>query len=117
MNFTVSVGDNFHFMDESAREELPSFSSPEEAVEACREIVDAFLTSHWEPGMTAKELFRGWLCYGESPSGAGFGASRYAQERCAQLCKAADEAKRRKQVKEAHKERWRRLARAQRRAR
>jgi hypothetical protein len=114
-NFTVFVDDNFHFMDEGAREELASFSSPDEAEAACREIVDAFLTSHWKRGMTAKELFRGWLRYGESPTMAGFGACRYAKERCAQLCKDADEAKRRKQVREAQKERWRRLARGQRR--
>jgi len=54
--YRVLVDDNFHYRDESYRQELGQFETLEEAVAACKKIVDEFLLSSYSHGMTADEL-------------------------------------------------------------
>ena len=65
--FELFVDDNFHFMDEDERYKSGSFDTYEEAVVAAKAIVDSFLENHYEPGMTAESLYKGYSMYGEDP--------------------------------------------------
>lgn len=92
MSFTVFVDDNFHYMDEDERYCLGSFDTLEEAVAACKGIVEEFLAANYKPGMKPEELYRTYTCMGEDPwirgGGAGvpFSAWTYAEARCAEIC-------------------------------
>lgn len=95
MSFKVLVDDNYHHMDESERYELGEFKTWEAAVAASKQIVDEFLVSSYRPGMTAKELYEGYVGFGEDPfivsvtttdDSRRFSAWSYAEERCIQLC-------------------------------
>jgi len=84
--YTVFVDDNFHYMDEDERYTLGVFATPEEAIAACRSIVDGCIGS--EPGATAETLFKNYAMFGEDPfivPGVGFSAWDYAKRRCAEL--------------------------------
>jgi hypothetical protein len=52
MAFQVFVDDNFHIYDESERYQLGTFDTLDEAIAACRNLVDRDLAHHYEPGMT-----------------------------------------------------------------
>jgi len=54
--YTVFVDDNFHYMDESERYRQGVYETVEEAVAACKGIVDEFLQSANEPGTTSDSL-------------------------------------------------------------
>jgi hypothetical protein len=54
-------------MYESERYELGEFTTWEAAVAASKQIVDEFLVSSYRPGMTAKELYEGYVGFGEDP--------------------------------------------------
>lgn len=94
MPYKVLVDDNFHYMDESERYELAEFESWEDAFTASKRIVDAFLESAFRPSMTAQELYKTYIWFGEDPfivsTGAAdsrrFSAWSYAERRCAQIC-------------------------------
>ena len=95
MSFKVLVDDNYHHMDESERYELGEFKTWAAAVAASKQIVDEFLVSSYRPGMTAKELYQGYVSFGEDPfivsvtttdDSRRFSAWSYAEERCIQLC-------------------------------
>jgi hypothetical protein len=93
MNYRVLVDDNFHFMDESERYELGSYSSLEAALQAAKAIVDSFLASEYKPGMTARQLYEHYLAFGEDTfiiapdqSTVTFSAWEYAHQRCEELC-------------------------------
>jgi hypothetical protein len=43
------------------------FATSEEAVAACRSIVDGYLTDAFKPGMTADALFQSYTAFGEDP--------------------------------------------------
>jgi hypothetical protein len=94
MSYKVLVDDNFHYMDESERYTLGQFDTLNEAIEACKRIVDRDLNSRYEPGMTADELFSHYTSFGDDPfivaegGGADFSAWRYAETRCAELAQA-----------------------------
>jgi hypothetical protein len=90
--WTVYVDDNFHYMDEDERYCLGTFNSLDEAVAACRKIVDQFLQDN--SAETAEELYQSYVMFGEDPWIAGqhsgsdvpaFSARKYAQERCKKL--------------------------------
>ena len=83
--YTVFVDDNFHYMDEDERYTLGVFATVEEAIAACRSIVDRCLNH--EPGMTAEAMFKKYAMFGEDPfiPGVEFSAWTYAKERCAEL--------------------------------
>ena len=90
--YEVHVDDNFHFMDESERYKLGEFETCEEAVAVCMKIVDEFLETGYKKGMSFKELYEGYVGFGEDPfviSGdktCFFSAWDYAKKRCAELC-------------------------------
>lgn len=67
MRYRVLVDDNFHYMDESERDQLGEFDTLEDAVLACKRIVDEFLISNYRPGMTVAELLTQYAFYGEDP--------------------------------------------------
>jgi len=92
--FELFVDDNYHFMDEQSRYQAGSFASYGEALAKARAIVDEFLEQRHQPGMTSRELYEGYVEFGEDPFivPAGephFSAWDYARARCRELC--ADE--------------------------
>lgn len=92
VRFTVWVDDNFAYMDETERYALGSFDTLEQAVRHCQARVDGFLVSHYQPGMSAAELYAAYTSFGEDPfilprTGAQpFSAWQYAKQRCETLC-------------------------------
>jgi hypothetical protein len=92
--FAVYVDDNFHYQDEDERYQLGTFASYDEAVAACRRIVDDFLALHFTPGMSADDLFRQYTGFGEDPfvspdeHDPRFSAWTYARQRCQHICEA-----------------------------
>jgi len=89
MKYEVFVDDNFHYMDEDERYKLGEFDTEEEAVAACKEIVDKFLLFNYKPGMTAEELYSHYTDFGEDPfvRPGSFSAWTYAKERCPEICR------------------------------
>jgi len=97
MPYRVLVDDNFHYMDDSARTTLGEFETLEGALAAARAVVDEWLAGALEPGMTADELSKKYLLFGDDPFIVGPGLSKppfssrdYARERCAALCPPAN---------------------------
>jgi hypothetical protein len=93
MVYRVLVGDNFHYMDETEHYQLGRFASLEAAVQAAQAMVDSFLASEYKPGMTAQQLLRQYISFGEDPfiigpdqSKIAFSAWDYARRRCEELC-------------------------------
>jgi hypothetical protein len=93
MNYRVLVDDNFHYMDESERYELGSYATLEAALEAAKALVDSFLTSEFQPGMTTEQLYKQYLTFGDDAfiigpkqSVINFSAWEYARQRCEELC-------------------------------
>ncbi len=93
MSYTVYVDDNFNYMDESERYKLGEFETAEAAVAAAKRIVDEYLASAYEPGMTPAELNHSYVCFGEDPfivpqdPDSKFSAWDYARARCDELCR------------------------------
>lgn len=93
MGYVVLVDDNFHSQDEEERYRLGEFDDAEVAVEHCRKIVNEYLASALEPGMSANELWVSFRSFGEDPfiqsvdvPQVQFSAWGYARERCELLC-------------------------------
>jgi hypothetical protein len=93
MPYIVSVDDNFHYQDRSARYEAGRYEDAEEALAVCRRCVDDFLASTLTPGMSATALYTRYTMFGEDPyilavdvPPLAFSAWDYAKERCAALC-------------------------------
>jgi hypothetical protein len=88
--FAVYVDDNFKYMDEDARTKHGDYATLEEAVQACKAIVDACLTRAHEPGMSARRLYEEYVAAGDDPfiqgPDARFSAWTYAKQRCEMLC-------------------------------
>ena len=91
--FRVLVDDNFHYMDESERYTLGTYATLEAAIAAAQAVVDDFLREGLKPGITAAELYRGYMAMGEDPFIAPadgrpvtFSAWTYARQRCEALC-------------------------------
>jgi hypothetical protein len=90
--YEVFVDDNFHFLDESERYRLGAFETCEDAVAACKKIVDEFLEKGYKKGMSFKELYEGYTGFGEDPfiisndKTCFFSAWTYAKKRCTELC-------------------------------
>jgi hypothetical protein len=66
-SYRVLVDDNFHHMDDRERWTLGTFASCEEALAACRRLLDAWLREAWETGMTAEPLYAKYTRFGEDP--------------------------------------------------
>ena len=91
--YTVFVDDNWHFMDEEERYKFGVFATAEEAIAACRRIVDEDLVRAFKPGMTADALFDWYVMAGNDPfvvPGVGFSAWDFAEWRCSELAGPAD---------------------------
>ena len=91
MAYRVTIDDNFHYMDESARLDHGEFETLDAAIEACKKIVDEYLASAYKPGMSAAELNASYTMFGEDPwisgaQGIPFSAWDYARQRCAEIC-------------------------------
>lgn len=91
--FKVCVDDNFHYMDESERTTHGTFATLDEAVAACKRIVDSYLMGAHKPGIRAQELYESYTMFGDDPfilsefGDGGFSAWHYAKERCGELCR------------------------------
>ena len=88
--YTVFVDDNFHYMDPDERYTLGVFATYEEAVAACRRIVDNDLEDWAKRDITAKELFNLYVMFGDDPfikPDGGFSGRDYARERSQALAK------------------------------
>lgn len=92
MKYTVLVDDNYHYMDETERYKLGDFDSFDEAVAACKEIVDEFLRTGSKTPTTAEALYQCYVMFGEDPFIVGepapyrFSAWSYARARCEEIC-------------------------------
>ncbi len=89
--YSVYVDDNYHYMDEEARYKLGDFATLDDAVAACKRIVDGFLKVEVPLDITAAERYEQYTGFGPDPfivtddPGAGsppFSAWSYAKERC-----------------------------------
>jgi hypothetical protein len=93
--FELFVDDNYHYMDEKSRYSVGSFATYEEALARAKAIVDEFLEEHFEPGMTSKDLYEGYVGFGEDPFIVPAGTPRfsawdYARAKCEELCRDED---------------------------
>lgn len=55
-SYQVFVDDNFHYMDEGERYKLGDFATFEEALNACKAIVDEFLKANYKEGAKAEVI-------------------------------------------------------------
>jgi hypothetical protein len=93
--YKLFVDDNYHYMDEEERYCSGTFASYEEALAKAKAIVDEFLEQGYQPGMTSKELYEGYVGFGEDPfiippGVPPFSAWGYARMRCMELCRDED---------------------------
>lgn len=65
--YKVMVDDNFHYMEEDERSEYGTFSTAEEAIAACRKVVDESLKGSHKAGMTAAQLYDQYTSFGDEP--------------------------------------------------
>jgi hypothetical protein len=91
MPYKVFIDDNFHYAEAETRIPHGEFETLSAAIAACQKIVDEFLASAYEPGMTAKDLNATYVMFGDDPwiFGAGsvpFSGRDYARERCVEIC-------------------------------
>jgi hypothetical protein len=93
--YKVLIDDNFHYAEEGPRLEHGTFDTAEEAITACRYIVDTFLRDSHRAGMSAAELYYRYTLFGEDPfiivleasaPAAPFSGWDYARERCQVIC-------------------------------
>lgn len=88
MTYQVFVDDNFHFMDESERYLHGEFETCEEAISACKKIVDECLESSYQAEMTADQLYESYAGFGDDPfiksddKSCDFHSRDYAKSRC-----------------------------------
>lgn len=93
--YKIVIADNFHYMDESEYTDGGVFETYDDAVVACRELVDRSLAHEYKPEMTADELFKTYTSFGDdpfivplddAPAGERFSAWTYAGQRCREIC-------------------------------
>jgi hypothetical protein len=97
--YVVMIDDNFHYMDEDERVTHGSFATLEDAIAACKEIVDSSLAHLFESGMNAAQLVERYRHFGDDPFivgprehaevGPAFSAWTYAASRCGAVVEAA----------------------------
>jgi hypothetical protein len=95
-SYKVLVNDNSHYMDITEVTEHGVFASADEAVAACKKIVDDDLASMWRPGVTPADLYQLYLAWGPDPfaiamhpddASIEFSAWSYAKQRCENVAK------------------------------
>jgi len=100
MPYLLYVDDNYHYMDETERSLAGTFDTAEAALAKAKHIVDDFLNRAYKPGMSAEELYRGYVGFGEDPfivcedaPDVKFSAWDYAKKRCEVICAPATKSK------------------------
>ena len=104
--YKVMVDDNFHYMEEDERSEYGIFPTAEEALAACRRLVDKSLLAEYKTDRTADQLFERYTSFGDDPfivalDGAPkfeFSAAAYARQRARQLAASGPEGARFRQA-------------------
>ena len=90
-NYKVLVDDNFHYMDEGKRYTHGEFDTCEQAIAACKRIVDDFLLSSDLQDTTPESLYSQYTMFGDDPfivsqdPACKFSAWDYAKRRCTEL--------------------------------
>jgi len=79
--------------------QVGEFATQDEAVAACKRVIDEFLAREHKPGMTAVRLFSHYQNFGESPfifgeaghtmDARAFNHLQYARSRCDEICAGA----------------------------
>jgi hypothetical protein len=92
--YTVWVYDNYHYMDQDdGPYRLGDFDTCEDAVAACKRMLDDFLQVNHKPGMLAEQLWGIYTAFGDDPgvispgNDCRFSAWDYAKQRCEELCR------------------------------
>jgi hypothetical protein len=87
--YTVRVGDNFHFPDIDEYT-YGSYATHAEALAVSKQIVDGFLEREYRDGMSAAALYSQYKHFGDDPRIFGncdwFSAWDYAEQRCGEMC-------------------------------
>ena len=92
--YKVLIDDNYHFMNEDECITHGMFATADEAITACKLIVDECLEPMLQPGMPATALYDQYRGFGDDPlimpvdpndAPVGFSAWAYAEERCQML--------------------------------
>jgi hypothetical protein len=96
MPYDVIVYDNYHDMDPEETYRAATFDKADDALRCCRGRVDEFLQSAMQPSMSAEDLYRQYVSFGEDPvvralgePEVAFSAWRYAKQRAEALCGGA----------------------------
>ena len=92
--YRVLVDDNFHYMDEEERYEHGSFATADEAIAACKRIVDEDLAQYFKPGIDGSALYEMYTLFGDDPfvvqdthdAQVAFSAWDYAKGRANEMC-------------------------------
>jgi hypothetical protein len=88
MPYKVLVDDNFHHTDESARGVYGSFVTAEEALDACKRMIDQELEEWHRSGVACEKLYETYRMFGHDPfvvadeGSVAFSAWDYAKARC-----------------------------------
>lgn len=83
----TTIDDNFHFMDESERIQHGVFATAEEAIAACKLIVDERLEPMLQPGIAATALYDQYKVFGDDPFIAGRSNRRTGELLCLGICR------------------------------
>jgi hypothetical protein len=98
--YKVMIDDNFHYMEGDERTASRTFATAEQALEACRSLVDRSLMHEYEQGgVTAESLYDRYTDFGDDPfvvalDGAPevkFSAWSYAKQRAVELTAPGEE--------------------------
>jgi hypothetical protein len=104
--YRIMIDDNFHYMEEDKRSTGRIFATAEEAIDACRRLVDRSLLHEYEQGgVTAEALYDRYTDFGDDPFVVALGgvpkvefsAWNYAKLRAAELTAPGEEGQRRRQ--------------------
>jgi hypothetical protein len=105
--YKVMTDDNFHYQEEDQRSRSGAFATAEEALDACRRLVDESLLHEYEQGgVTAEALYDRYIDFGDDPfvvaldgaPGVKFSAWTYARQRAAELTAPGEEGHRQRQA-------------------
>ena len=98
LSYQVNAAENSRYMDEEERRTVGVYDSLEEALGACRYLIDRSLRELHDGEMQAAHLFRLWGIWGEDawivPLGEGmltpdFSGRHYARARSEDLCQSS----------------------------
>jgi hypothetical protein len=94
--YRVLINDNANYMDEREQVKHGDFDSADDAVAACKEIVDSDLITMRKAGTAAKDLYKVYVAFGPDPfivpinakdRAVKFSAWTYAKAECKRISK------------------------------